>query len=244
MRIQAWPSRPLTYLGTLELHKYLPIFPRHQDSTDHDILVQRNARNNNHHQRPTRESARSGTYLLLPAHESKVTQTCGKIQCLDFDRLSEWHTDFIVSTTVTRPGTDSNNTLIRGLEAVPGDSLAILSGGFVGLAKVQVGGFRGFASPLAVHELTSRQENSPEVFSYEYTGRKLGLDATRAFHFSPEPSSCEGEESGRTLFRHFASWQGYAAVMFMAWSPICAHVKGLFEGFDDDLKREAEKKRD
>jgi hypothetical protein len=46
------------------------------------------------------------------------------------------------------------------------------------------------------------------------------------------------------LFRHFASWQGYAAVMFMAWSPIRAHVKGLFDGFHDDLKREAEKKRE
>jgi hypothetical protein len=89
------------------------------------------------------------------------------------------------------------------------------------------------------------QENSPEVFSYEYTGRKLGLDATRAFYFSPKPSSASEETgSGRTLFRHFASWQGYAAIMFMAWSPIRMHVKGFFEGFHEDLKREAEKKRD
>jgi hypothetical protein len=82
------------------------------------------------------------------------------------------------------------------------------------------------------------------MFSYVYTGRKLGLDATRALYFLPEPVSCEGEESSRTLFRHFASWQGYAAVMFMAWSPIRMHVKGLFEGFHYDLKREVEKKRD
>jgi len=102
--------------------------------------------------------------------------------------------------------------------------LAILSGGFVGLAKVQV--------------------NSPEVFSYEYTGRKLGLDATRAFYFSPSISpEGEGSSPSRTLFRHFASWQGYASVMFMAWSPIRMHVKGLFEGFHEDLKREVEKKK-
>ena len=95
------------------------------------------------------------------------------------------------------------------------------------------------------YELNVLQENTPEVFGYKYTGRKLGLDATRAFYFSPEPSdSSEGRNSGRTLFRHFASWQGYAAVMFMAWSPIRAHVKGLFKGFHDDLKREVEKKRD
>jgi hypothetical protein len=60
----------------------------------------------------------------------------------------------------------------------------------------------------------------------------------------PEPVSCEREESSRTQFRHFASWQGYAAVMFMAWSPIRLYVKGLFEGFHDDLKREVEKKKD
>jgi hypothetical protein len=95
------------------------------------------------------------------------------------------------------------------------------------------------------HKLTLLQENSPGVFSYEYTGRKMGLDATRAFYFSPGPSSAsEGTDSGRTLFRHFASWQGYAAIMFMAWSPIRWHVKRLFEGFNEDLKTEVEKKRD
>jgi len=82
------------------------------------------------------------------------------------------------------------------------------------------------------------------VFSYEYTGRKLGLDATRTFYFSPEPAVTGAVDSHRTLFRHVAWWQGYAAVMFMAWSPIRTHVKGLFEGFHDDLKREVEKKRD
>jgi hypothetical protein len=59
-------------------------------------------------------------------------------QCLDFDRLSEWHNKFIVSTTVSRPGSDSNKSPVRGIEAMPGDSLEILSGGFIGLAKVQV----------------------------------------------------------------------------------------------------------
>jgi hypothetical protein len=124
--------------------------------------------------------------------------------------------------------------------------LAILSGGFVGLARVQVREFSLFRESLLYNELKLLQENSPEVFSYEYTGRKLGLDARRAFYFSPEPSSSQSEDSSpsRTLFRHSALWQGYAAVMFMAWSPIHVHVKGLFEGFHDDLKREVEKKRD
>jgi hypothetical protein len=139
----------------------------------------------------------------------------------------------------------SNNERIRGIEALPGDSLAILSGGFVGLARVQVSILALFRKPSMFNRLTLSQENGPGVFSYEYTGRELGLDATRAFYFSPGPSSVpEGTDSGRTLLRHFASWQGYAAIMFMAWSPIRWHVKRLFEGFHRDLKTEVEKKRD
>lgn len=82
------------------------------------------------------------------------------------------------------------------------------------------------------------QENEPSVFSYAYTGRKLGLDAIRTFRFTRDDSL---EEGTRTLFTHFASWEGYAAVMFWSWSPIRAHVKSLFEGFQTDLKRAAEK---
>lgn len=89
--------------------------------------------------------------------------------------------------------------------------------------------------------LTQFQENDPEVFSYAYTGRKLGLDAVRTFRFSRDDSSAAGS---RTVFTHYASWEGYAAVMFMAWSPIRAHVKGLFEGFHDDLKKAVEKEKD
>ena len=85
------------------------------------------------------------------------------------------------------------------------------------------------------------QENKPGVFSYAYTGRKMGLDAVRTFRFTRDDSS---EDGTRTLFTHFASWEGYAAVMFMALSPIRAHVRGLFEGFHHDLKRAAEKKSD
>lgn len=79
------------------------------------------------------------------------------------------------------------------------------------------------------------------MFSYAYTGRKLGLDAMRTFRFSPEDAPTAGT---RTVFTHYASWEGYAAVMFWAWSPIRAHVKALFEGFHNDLKRAAEKKSD
>ena len=85
------------------------------------------------------------------------------------------------------------------------------------------------------------QENEPGVFSYAYTGRKLGLDAVRTFRFTRDDSS---EDGTRTLFTHFASWEGYAAVMFWSWSPIRAHVRSLFEGFHDDLKRAAEKESD
>ena len=82
------------------------------------------------------------------------------------------------------------------------------------------------------------QENDPSVFSYAYTGRTLGLDAVRTFRFTREDSS---GESTRTRFTHFASWEGYAAVMFWSWSPIRAHVKSLFKGFHNDLKKAAEK---
>jgi hypothetical protein len=75
------------------------------------------------------------------------------------------------------------------------------------------------------------------VFSYAYTGRKLGLDAVRTFRFTREDSSDKGRKS---LFTHSASWEGYAAVLFMAWSPTRAHVRGLFEGFHNDLKRAVE----
>ena len=85
------------------------------------------------------------------------------------------------------------------------------------------------------------QENEPGVFSYAYTGRKMGLDAVRTFRFTRDDSS---EEGTRTLFTHFASWEGYAAVMFWSWSPVRAHVRSLFEGFHNDLKRAAEKKSD
>ena len=60
----------------------------------------------------------------------------------------------------------------------------------------------------------------------------------RTFRFSHDDSSAAGT---RTLFTHFASWEGYAAVMFMAWSPIRAHVRRLFEGFHNDLKKAVEK---
>lgn len=43
------------------------------------------------------------------------------------------------------------------------------------------------------------------------------------------------------LFTHYATWEGYAAVMFMAWSPIRARVRRLFEGFHSDLKKAVEK---
>jgi hypothetical protein len=90
--------------------------------------------------------------------------------------------------------------------------------------------------------LTKAQENDPSVFSYAYVGRKLGLDAVRTFRFTTlEDSPAEGS---KTLFTHFASWEGYAAIMFMAWSPIRAHVRGLFEGFHDDLKKAVEKSSD
>ena len=79
------------------------------------------------------------------------------------------------------------------------------------------------------------------MFSYAYTGRKLGLDAVRTFRFTRDDSS---SASARTLFTHFASWEGYAAVMFMAWSPIRAHVKRLFDGFHTDLKKAVEKTSD
>jgi hypothetical protein len=69
----------------------------------------------------------------------------------------------------------------------------------------------------------------------------MGLDAVRTFRFTRDAFS---EEGTRTIFTHFASWEGYAAVMFMAWSPIRAHVRGLFEGFHNDLKKAAEKKSD
>lgn len=78
------------------------------------------------------------------------------------------------------------------------------------------------------------------MFSYAYTGRKLGLDAVRTFRFTREDSAA----GIRTLFTHYASWEGYAAVMFMAWSPIRAHVKALFEGFHYDLKKAAEARSD
>jgi hypothetical protein len=94
---------------------------------------------------------------------------------------------------------------------------------------------------LRAEILTQAQENDPSVFSYAYVGRKLGLDAVRTFRFTDlEDPSAAG---GKTLFTHFASWEGYAAVMFMAWSPIRAHVRGLFEGFHDDLKTAVEKKK-
>ncbi|GAB7333207.1 hypothetical protein MBLNU13_g04861t2 [Cladosporium sp. NU13] len=146
--------------------------------------------------------------------QSSVVIDAPPQKCLDFDRYSEWHTDFIQSTKVTRPPTDE---AVRGLEAKPGDKLTILAGNFVGHAVLL--------------------ENEPGVFSYAYTGRKLGLDAVRTFRFTRDDSS---EEGSRTLFTHFASWEGYAAVMFWSWSPIRAHVRGLFEGFHNDLKRAAE----
>jgi hypothetical protein len=118
--------------------------------------------------------------------------------------------------------------------------LAILSGGFVGHAVLLVSGNgQRSCGLLRAVTLTQAQENSPSVFSYAYIGRKLGLDAVRTFRFTTlEGSSAAG---GKTLLTHFASWEGYAAIMFMAWSPIRAHVKGLFEGFHDDLKKAVEK---
>jgi len=59
------------------------------------------------------------------------------MQCLDFDRYSEWHTDFIQSTEIIRPSTEE---AISGLEARPGDKLTILSGNFVGHAVLLVSG--------------------------------------------------------------------------------------------------------
>ena len=85
------------------------------------------------------------------------------------------------------------------------------------------------------------QENEPGVFSYAYTGRKMGLDAVRTFRFTRDDSSGEGT---RTMFTHFASWEGYASVMFWSWSPVRAHVRRLFEGFHNDLKRAVEKNGD
>ena len=66
----------------------------------------------------------------------------------------------------------------------------------------------------------------------------MGLDAVRTFRFTRDDSSAAGT---RTLFTHYASWEGYAAVMFWSWSPVRMHVKGLFESFQTDLKRAAEK---
>jgi hypothetical protein len=117
--------------------------------------------------------------------------------------------------------------------------LAILSGGFVGHAVLLVSGNgQQYCCLLRAEILIQAQENDPSVFSYAYVGRKLGLDAVRTFRFTTlEGSSAAG---GKTLFTHFASWEGYAAIMFMAWSPIRAHVKGLFEGLHDDLKKAVE----
>lgn len=97
--------------------------------------------------------------------------------------------------------------------------------------------FHGFLA------LTWTQENTPNRFSYAYTGRKLGLDATRTFRFTSEPVDHDGAGS-RTLFTHYATWEGYAAVMFMSWSPIRARVRRLFEGFHIDLKKAVEKESD
>ena len=59
------------------------------------------------------------------------------MQCLDFDKYPEWHTDFIQSTQITRPSTGGT---VSGLEAKPGDSLTILAGNFVGHAVLLVSG--------------------------------------------------------------------------------------------------------
>ena len=158
------------------------------------------------------------------------------MQCLDFDKYPEWHTDFIQSTQITRPLTEE---AVSGLEAKPGDKLTILAGNFVGHAVLLVSTHLSHRSSRAGYITDAQmQENEPGVFSYAYTGRKLGLDAVRTFRFIRDDSS---EEGTRTLFTHFASWEGYAAVMFWSWSPIRAHVKSLFERFHDDLKREAER---
>jgi hypothetical protein len=57
------------------------------------------------------------------------------VQCLDFDKYPEWHTDFIQSTQIIRPSTEE---AVSGLEAKPGDKLIILSGNFVGHAVLLV----------------------------------------------------------------------------------------------------------
>jgi hypothetical protein len=57
------------------------------------------------------------------------------MQCLDFDRYPEWHTDFIQSTQILRPSTEE---AVSGLEAIPGDKLNILAGNFVGHAVLLV----------------------------------------------------------------------------------------------------------
>jgi hypothetical protein len=142
------------------------------------------------------------------------------------------------STKIAHP--ESQET-VSGKDSEPGDLLAILSGGFVGHAVLLVSGNGPglcFWSKLEI--LTQAQENDHGVFSYAYVGRRLGLDAMRTFRFTHLKDSAATTGS-KTLFTHFASWEGYAAIMFMAWSPVRAHVRGLFKGFHDDMKNAVEK---
>jgi hypothetical protein len=59
------------------------------------------------------------------------------MQCLDFDKYPEWHTDFIQSIQVIRPSTEE---AVNGLETMRGDKLTILAGNFVGHAVLLVSG--------------------------------------------------------------------------------------------------------
>lgn len=155
------------------------------------------------------------------------------IKCLDFDNLSQWHQDFIKSTTITRPPSDQP---VSGLEAQPGDTVAVNAGGVVGEAVVLVN-INPCISGCARPTDGLLQQNSPEVFQFAYTGRKMGLAAVRTFRFMRDSTG------GGTVFKHSESWEGYMAVLFMAFSPMRYYVRGLFEGFNRDLKKAVKEER-
>ncbi|KAM0805807.1 hypothetical protein BDR22DRAFT_829375 [Usnea florida] len=144
---------------------------------------------------------------------------------LTFDAYPTWHTGFITSIASSRESAEkgkdtlSNKTNTSAQEmnlAAKGDEIHGVMGGVTFTAVVL--------------------ESSANVFSWTGPPFYHLFRGVHTFRFSPSVST-----PGSTTFVQEESFTGVLAWVMAERGPIGRKVRGMFEGFNQDLKVEAEK---